>query len=116
MKKETLFAVRLFRSAMIKELRNNQRKGDILEWEGLESKIVDLEYHKAKLLIAIRQKNKFAIREYMADCANILMSIAHECGALEMDDLNTEWESVMIGHPIVTKPISFETPKHFLDQ
>lgn len=42
--------------------------GDIL-WE--------LEYHKAKLLLALKCNNQTAIREYIADCGNILMFLGN---------------------------------------
>ena len=60
------------------ELDNNEHKGTIFDWKGITDKIADLEYHKAKMLLAIRTGQKNSIKEYIADCANILLSIGNE--------------------------------------
>lgn len=77
------------------EMQNNAHKGDMTQWTGLERKFVDLEYHKAKLLFAIKEQKKFAIREYIADCANILMSIGIETGVYLLAQENDGLESIM---------------------
>ena len=62
---------------MISELRKNSHKGSILEFTNFEKIVTELEYHKAKLFLAIRMKNKEAIREYLADTGNFLVAIGN---------------------------------------
>lgn len=67
-----------FARTMEIELANNDHKGDVFKWRGISDKLIDLEYHKAKLLIAIKANDKVAIQEFLADCANTLLSIGNE--------------------------------------
>jgi hypothetical protein len=67
----------LFKSDMLLEMRKNSHKGSILDFKDFEGIITELEYHKAKLFMAIRVKNKGAIREYLADTANFLLAIGN---------------------------------------
>lgn len=71
------------------ELANNSHKGSIYAWKGLYNKIADLEYHKAKMMIAIRTGDKLAVKEYIADCANILLSIGSEIGLYDNETVNS---------------------------
>lgn len=67
--------VKLFAIEMQKELDANNNKGN---WElrrDVNLHLIELEYHKAKLLIALRAVDKPAVKEYLADCANLLMFI-----------------------------------------
>lgn len=80
------------------ELENNEAsgKGNLFEWKtGLEAKIFDLEYHKAKLMIAMKERNKFAIREYLADLGNILLSIGDDFNLYDTDNQIRGLASVM---------------------
>jgi hypothetical protein len=86
---ETELALTRFSAIMRTELQKNVHKGPILEWTNFHELITDLEYHKAKLLLAIRVRNKGAMREYMADTANILFALAHSLGVLD-GDINME--------------------------
>lgn len=65
----------IFKQDMLLELYKNSHKGSILEFRDLNRIITELEYHKAKMLLAIRVNNKQAIREYLADTANFLLAI-----------------------------------------
>lgn len=85
-----------FANQMQIELDNNNHKGSILDWKGISDKIADLEYHKAKMLLAIRTGNKFAIKEYIADCGNILLSIGNELGLYEEESINTGMASEVV--------------------
>lgn len=69
--------IKTFADDMISELRKNQHKGSILDFKNFEEIITELEYHKAKLFLAIRVKNTGAIREYLADTGNFLIAIGN---------------------------------------
>lgn len=83
-----------FAKQMQIELDKNSHKGSVLDWKGIHNKIADLEYHKAKLIMSLRSGEKEATKEYIADCANILLSIGHEGGLYnnESEKTNTVWE------------------------
>lgn len=68
---------RIFADDMVSELIKNSHKESILEIDNFEQIVTELEYHKAKLFLAIRVKNYGAIREYLADCGNYLMAIGN---------------------------------------
>jgi transcriptional regulator with XRE-family HTH domain len=67
----------IFAENMKIELNANKHKGDWKEWNNIEEMISELEWHKAKLLFALRENNKNSVREYLADCGNILMFIGN---------------------------------------
>lgn len=69
--------VEIFKDDMLSELGKNSHKGSILDFKDFNGIITELEYHKAKLFLAIRVKNKGAIREYLADTANFLLAIGN---------------------------------------
>lgn len=71
--KVTTPQVQIFAQQMEKELATNSHKGDWRTWKDLPEMLWELEYHKAKLLKAINDNDKDMVREYIADCANILM-------------------------------------------
>lgn len=87
MEKETLIVNR-FAKQMIIELENNQRKGSLLEWTSFENMITELEYHKAKMFIAIRSNDMNALKEYLADQANILMAIGNKFNLYDNEIVN----------------------------
>lgn len=89
MKEEEQLKVERFAKQMLIELQNNSHKGSILDWKGMYEKIADFEYHKAKMLIAMRTGQKMAMKEYIADCANILLSIGDEANLYEEDSIDT---------------------------
>lgn len=66
-----------FKQTMLLELANNSHKGSILDFKDFNAIITELEYHKAKLFIAIRIKDKKAIQEYIADTANNLVALGN---------------------------------------
>lgn len=66
-----------FKQQMIKENTDNAHKGDILDWDNVDEMLSELEWHKAKLLIAMRDKNPDTVKEHLADCANYLLAIGN---------------------------------------
>ena len=74
---EEKIIIERFAKQMQIELEHNNHKGSVLEWNDYIEMIADLEYHKSKMMLAIRSKNKMASKEYIADCANILMAIGN---------------------------------------
>jgi len=66
-----------FAEQMQKELDDNSHKEDWRKWNDLNEMLWELEYHKGKLLIAIKDNDKKLVKEYIADCANILMFIGN---------------------------------------
>jgi len=77
MKTNEEILVELFKNDMLSELKKNHHKGSILNFCDFNQIITELEYHKAKLFLAIRMKNKGAIKEYLADVANYLLAIGN---------------------------------------
>ena len=69
--------VKDFAEQMQKELDDNSHKEDWRGWNDLNAMLWELEYHKGKLLIAIKDDEKKLVKEYIADCANILMFIGN---------------------------------------
>lgn len=69
-----------FTNSMLTELSNNLYKGSIYEFTNFEKIITEIEYHKAKMFLAIRLKNKQAIKEYIADTANFLLALGNSFG------------------------------------
>lgn len=59
------------------ELKANEHKGDWSDWRDVTAMLSELEWHKAKLMHALRDNDKDRVREYIADCANILMFIGN---------------------------------------
>jgi hypothetical protein len=70
---------------MLKELKNNDHKGSILEFNNFDEIITQIEYHKAKLMIAIRLGNKQAAKEYIADISNLLFAFGNSDGLYDDD-------------------------------
>lgn len=69
--------VEIFKQDMLLELKKNSYKGSILDFKDFNGIITEMEYHKAKLFLAIRVNNKGAIREYLADTANFLLALGN---------------------------------------
>lgn len=69
--------IQKFALDMQKELDNNQHKGNFEDFTNINDILFELEWHKAKLYIALRNKDKNSIREYLADCGNILMFLGN---------------------------------------
>lgn len=97
--KEEELKIQRFASQMSIELEHNRHKGSILWWEDFQPMMSDFEYHKAKMIMAIRQNDKKAVKEYIADCANILLAIGNLGGLYDeptVDDGEcSETEDVM---------------------
>lgn len=77
MRKKEEILLEKFKNDMLSELQKNNHKGSILNFKDFNQIITELEYHKAKLFLAIRMKNKGAIKEYLADTANYLLAIGN---------------------------------------
>lgn len=82
--------VEIFKDDMLSELTKNSYKGSILDFKDFNGIITELEYHKAKLFLAIRVKNKGAIREYLADTANFLLAIGNLFEVYQTDKDDSE--------------------------
>lgn len=80
--------IAIFANQMQRQLDSNPNKENV--WKTnvltLESYLVDLEYHKAKMMLAIKEKNMGALKEYLADCGNILMFIGHKFDLFSEED------------------------------
>ena len=74
---ELEYKIEKFKNSMLKELKSNSYKGNILDFKNFNEIITQLEYHKAKMLIAIRCNDKHAIKEYIADSANFLLCLGN---------------------------------------
>ena len=73
-----------FKESMLTELKKNDpQKGSILDFTHFESIVTELEYHKAKMLMAMRMDNKQAVKEYIADTANFLFAVGNIGGLYE---------------------------------
>lgn len=82
-----------FKKDMQSELNKNSHKGSILNFKDFNAIITEFEYHKAKLFLAIRTDNKGAIREYLADCGNYLVTIGNYCKVYDKEyDENFAYE------------------------
>jgi hypothetical protein len=69
-----------FANSMQNELDANSHKGNWEDWKNIEEMIAELEWHKAKLLFALKENDKEKCKEYIADCANILFFIGNVGG------------------------------------
>ena len=110
---DSQFKLQQFFNQILIEVENNQHKGDIFDWEGVSDKIVDLEYHKAKMIIAIRTKNREAIKEYIADCALILAAIGDEFSLYDHKAFNTLHVSQLREIVFKTVPINQQKELRF---
>lgn len=68
-----------FKQSMIKENNDNAHKGNILDWYNIDEMLSELEWHKAKLLFALKDKDSARIKEHLADCGNFLVAIGNAC-------------------------------------
>lgn len=87
MKAENIIVQR-FSEQMLIELEHNRHKGSILKLDNLDKLVMELEYHKAKMFLAIRTKNRTALKEYIADQANILLAIGNRSGVYDNDTVD----------------------------
>lgn len=69
-----------FAQLMQKELTANENKGDWHLFLNERDILHDLEYHKAKLMFALKFDNEDDIKEYAADCANCLLMLLNSKG------------------------------------
>ena len=71
-----------FAKEMQKQLNINTKLGKEPweQWADFKGMLVELEYHKAKMVFALKEDNMGALREYLADCGNILMFVGNACG------------------------------------
>lgn len=66
-----------FKQQMIKENNDNTHKGDILDWKNVDEMLSELEWHKAKLLFAMKNNKPEEVKEHLADCGNFLLAIGN---------------------------------------
>lgn len=100
--------IKRFAEQMQIELINNSYKEPgFYNWKGIYTKVADFEYHKSKMMIAIRTGDKLAVKEYIADCANILLSIGLELGLYENETENSgvvsELKEIVFNHVPIDK-------------
>lgn len=81
-------AIRRFADQMQIEMDNNSHKSNMMEWHDFEEMITELEYHKAKMFMALRAKNYNAMKEYIADCANLLLAIGNMHNLYQSESVN----------------------------
>lgn len=67
--------VKEFSKLMQTELDANSHKGEWEDFTNQKDILLELEYHKSKLFLAIKEDDNDAIKEYSADCANILLCL-----------------------------------------
>lgn len=77
-----------FKQQMVIEMQHNNHKGSILDWTDFNHILAELSYHEAKMLVAIRIKNYQAMKEYIADTANILFALGNLFGVYDEDSIN----------------------------
>lgn len=101
-----------FVASMEIEQVNNEYKGAITDWDAsVEEKMFDFDYHMAKLHIAMKEEKKGAIREFIADCANILLAIGDSYGVYDKMPGNNE-KCYSLKEPALTKgPIKSKEPE-----
>lgn len=104
---ETELKIKRFSDQMLIEMKHNEHKGNMFDWDDFEKMITELEYHKAKMFMAIRVKNQDAIKEYIADTANLLMAIGNffSCYEEESDDYLVAWELNKNSHFLKRVPL-----------
>lgn len=78
--KRKLEKVEKFKREMLWELANNTHKGDWEEFLDPPEIHKEISYHLLKLQKAEDAHNKDEIKEYIADCANILMFLGNAYG------------------------------------
>jgi hypothetical protein len=64
-----------FAQLMDNELTANEPKGNWKHFKSRTDILIEFEYHKAKLLFALKFNNEAEIKEYAADCANYLLML-----------------------------------------
>ncbi len=68
----------LFANNMLKEIKANSHKGNWEDWNDVNEMLKELQYHFEKLKKAIESDTLHLIKEYLADCGNILMFIGNQ--------------------------------------
>lgn len=69
--------IQKFAEVMQIEIDNNSHKGNWEEFTDKENIISELYYHLGKLENVIYNDDKELIKEYIADCSNILMMLGN---------------------------------------
>lgn len=76
--------ISIFLNLMQSELDNNSHKGNWKEFKDVNKILLELEWHKSKLYVALKTGDKNDIKELIADCANTLMFLANATDTLEI--------------------------------
>ena len=66
-----------FSKQMQIELEENSHKGNWEDFKNPNEINLELEYHLTKLRLSIEQQDKERIKEYIADCANLLLMLGN---------------------------------------
>jgi hypothetical protein len=109
---ETLLKIQRFADQMVIELEHNAHKGSVLDWHDFDNIMTELEYHKAKIFVAIRCKNWSALKEYIADTANHLLTVGNHFGLYEANTIDTgmvhelQRESIIVIKPVKDQQIN----------
>ncbi len=69
--------IKSFALLMQEELKDNKHKGSWEDFKNIDKILLELEWHKAKLLFSLKEKDLEKTKEYLADCSNNLMFIAN---------------------------------------
>lgn len=105
MSTEELLKLQEFTNQMKVQLENNSHKGTIFDFKNFESIITELEYHKAKMFLAIRTKEWGAVKEYIADQANFLLALYNMFDLYDLDNSNIAYEINKQASMFIIKPI-----------
>jgi len=77
-----LIEIEQFAQLMQTELTANECKGNWKLFLDEKDILHELEYHKAKLLFALKFDDEEGIKEHTADCANYLMMLLNSKGLI----------------------------------
>lgn len=92
MEKEIL-KVQRFSDQMLIELESNKHKGSVLDFTNFQGIITEIEYHKAKMFMAIKLEDRRALKEYIADIANNLLALGNNFKLYEEDSFNDGFQT-----------------------
>ena len=72
-----MIKIEKFAEQMQIELEENSHKGNWENFKDTNEIDIELEYHLTKLRLSVKQKDKERIKEYIADCANLLLMLGN---------------------------------------
>ena len=101
-----------FANEMQNQLDINSHEPHKSNWEEFKNIldiVFEIEYHKSKLFLAIKENDLVAIKEYVADTANCLMFLGNVYSLYDNDDLNSvmvQMKSGIFNHVSINTPIN----------